>query len=435
MSRDELISSQEPEPSLFSRLCENSWVTNITIALVCFVLVTTFWPATNPNPNVAVDRVPCPTEYQTLARHLAKPFLESKSTATIAPNLPGAIAELQQARIAIASINTADDETMQVCQRAIVVHDQILEDVTAIQSMPEAPHFMDSMLTGFLRGFTADFAGAIDDIEKRHDVNRHQKEMLQNFAIHLDQHKAIALLLPHLAEQHAGTPIQVDEHQLIQIEMTASWGPFQDHDWITLTNKSGTTLHHCTLLIEMAGHSGQVCRNAHFVAEWPAEAKLYAKYSPGTTLKLVDRTVEASTVRDAASMTVSIWSEEVSQTKIHHQYWGKTRDKVIADYCRDLSFDVRYRPYAEGVLWNDNRAVVATLKGVPWIGSPAVTVQFHGSGENHSQNWSFDSWSHGESRTLDTAGKLKWDPVSYQIEVRFPDTGYEFVSKPVFISQ
>jgi hypothetical protein len=106
-------------------------------------------------------------------------------------------------------------------------------------------------------------------------------------------------------------------------------------------------------------------------------------------------------------------------------YAGAERDADVRRYCRDMKVDSTYRPFAKGLFWNTERGIVIRLKDLKFAPHPKVTVSFSGDGSELSLSWDFDRWDEGEEKTLDSFGKLPWDPESYRVEVCFPDTAYK----------
>jgi hypothetical protein len=89
-----------------------------------------------------------------------------------------------------------------------------------------------------------------------------------------------------------------------------------------------------------------------------------------------------------------------------------------------MKVESSYRPFAKGFLWNTERGVVVRLKDLKFAPKPRVTVSFRHQGSEVSLYWDFDRWDEGEVKTLDTGGKLPWDPEGYRVEVGFPGTVY-----------
>lgn len=189
------------------------------------------------------------------------------------------VADLERDRLAISGIQTDDTELQKVRDKALVVFNGLLADMNRIQTLPQPPGFVDSLVGGFYRGLTFDLAGIANDAEKLSALDREQTETVQSLAVHAGEHKSVLLMLAHLAEQYAGAVVPVAELKLVDVGALVSWGEFQDNDWLYLTNLAAQELNHCTILVEIQGRSGQTVRNVHFVEQWAAGATLWAKYS------------------------------------------------------------------------------------------------------------------------------------------------------------
>ncbi|MHC4880831.1 MAG: hypothetical protein ACYTGL_30630 [Planctomycetota bacterium] len=412
-----------------------TWLSNFVIGIVCFVVIKTIWPGSDNRPGEHFDRVTCPPEYVALATHFAEPLYQTTDEARATKEMDEVVADLERDQLAISGIQTDAPELQQVCGKALAVCDGLHADVTRIQKLPQPPGVLDSIVGGFYRGFTFDLAGIASDAEQLVALDREQTEVVQSLAAHSGDHKSVLLMLAHLAEQYAGAVVPVAERKLIDIGALVSWGSFQDNDWLYLINRAGQELNHCTILVEIQGRNGQTVRNVHFVEQWAAGATLWAKYSTGTHFPQINRTLAASTVADMSSVTVSVWCEEFAQTDNRLAFWGEVRDKVIAEYCRDLKIESEFIPYEEGLVWDTQRGVVASLDGIPGLPASTVTIQFTDGTRQHSQSWKIDAWNNGGLQKFDTRGKLQWDPTSYELEISFTDTGYIHHNPAVTVSR
>ncbi|MBI1313068.1 hypothetical protein GC176_17400 [bacterium] len=433
MPREESTEPATTARQFLDWLRRQTWLTNFVIVFVGFVVIKTIWPGSGNRPGQHFDRVRCPPEYVTLASHFAEPLYETTEDARSKKELEEVVADLERDRLAISGIHTDNSELQQVCGKALAVCDGFLADMTRIQTLPQPPGFLESFIGGFYRGFTFDLAGIASDAEQLAELNREQTEAIQSLAVHAGEHKSVLLMLAHVAEQHAGDVVPIDNRKLIEIGALVSWGVFQDNDWLYLTNLAGQELNNCTILVEIQGRGGQTVRNVHFVDRWAVGATLWAKYSTGTHFPQINRTLQASTVQDMSSVTVSVWCEEFAQTDNRLSYWGEVRDKVIAEYCRDLSIDSQFIPYEKGVVWDTHRGVLASLDGIPGLPESTVTIHFTNGKQRHSQSWKIDPWTNGRLQKFDTGGKLQWDPTGYELEISFTDTAFVFHTGPVTI--
>lgn len=434
MPREETHEPATTARQFFDWFRRQTWLSSFVIGIVCFVIIKTIWPGGGNQTDQHLNCVTCPPEYVALASHFAEPLYPTTDEARAKKEMEEVVADLERDRLAISGIQTEAPELQKVCDKALVVCNGLLADMTRIQTLPQPPGFVDSLVGGFYRGFTFDLAGIADDAEQLSALDREQTETVQSLAVHAGEHKSVLLMLAHLAEQHAGAGVPVTERKLVDIGALVSWGAFQDNDWLYLTNLAGRELNNCTILVEIQGRRGQTVRNVHFVESWTVGGTLWAKYSTGTHFPQINRTLAASTVANMSSVTVSVWCEEFAQTDNRLAFWGEVRDKVIAEYCRDLKIKSQFIPYEEGLVWDTHRGVQASLDGISGLPASTVAIHFTDGKRHYSQSWRIDAWNNGGLQKFDTGGNLKWDPTSYKFDISFADTGFVYRSEAVAIS-
>jgi hypothetical protein len=271
-----------------------------------------------------------------------------------------------------------------------------------------------------VRGFFLD----LDGVTRRlGEVEGQQSALiaeLRGLAATIRRGKTAQLMLPRIAARYGGPTVTAGG--AIGIDLDESWGPVGPADWLTLSNASGVDLHRCTVLVELRGRSGDIARDLHFVPAWPSGVAIYGKYGLGT--QMLDETVGRQTVPGVEVVTISVWSDELSQESIVYPYAGAERDRDIARYCDGMQVQAQYRPFVRGLLWNTERGVSVTLKCVTALPSPRITVTFFQGGTALAWYWDFPRWDEGEQKTLDTGGKLPWDPELFKVVVSFPGTSY-----------
>lgn len=365
---------------------------------------------------------PLPAEYVTLARHLADDHKADPGQPDPEPDVAGTIAKFLNAASDLKGHHSTDPEIDSLCVEACEVLGEAARHAQRLDALPKPPGFGEMFAESFARGFLGDLLGlgrSYQEAQGRQDAV--VSEVRQIMALQR-RHDVARLMLPRIAARYGG-PITAGG-QPVQVDFDASWGPVGPEDWLTLVNRSNHDLHNCTIKVEVRGRDGEIARSVHFVPHWRVATAIYAKYSPGQ--EVLGEIVERHTVPRVDSVVVSLWANELSQESITYAYAGAEWDADVARYCKSMQVLASYRPFAEGVLWNTERGVLAQLQGVKFLASPRITIHFRRGASSLSWYWDFDRWDAGETKTLDTRGKLPWDPESYRVVVTFRDTKHSY---------
>jgi hypothetical protein len=274
----------------------------------------------------------------------------------------------------------------------------------------------------FVRGVIRDIGGVISAYSEAQDREDAIVAELRSLVAAHRRLDAAKFLLPQCAARYGG-PTAV-EGIPITADLDASWGPFGPADRMMLANSSGIELLNCTILVELRGAGGEVAQDVHFVPRWASGAMVYAEYSAG--VELLGAIHASCTPPRVESAVISVGADELKRESIAYTYAGVERDRDVEMYCKDMLILASYRPFAKGMFRNTDRGVTARLKGIARLERPRITVTFRRGGSELALYWDLAQWDDGETKTLDTAGRLVWDPESYEIAVTFPDTSYSY---------
>ena len=366
---------------------------------------------------------PLPTEYAILVDILSDDWSfdsnapdQEEGIIQLQVELQGAILDLKNFESSDLDLNLLADDTLKK-------YEDILSAVQEIKSLPEIPSGLEQWgftLPNLLRLAEYNLSDVSDSIE---GTQKPQKAILnewKKFERGISMTQSIKRLLPRIAQKYSGP--EVVEGQAILVDFDEAWGPFGPKSEIRLIN-NGEDLTNCTILVEVQS-STEIARNVHFISEWKKEKTIYASYLPS---KKYINEVFKQTVPNADQIVISIWSDQVTQTKMRYKYAGKERDKDIARYCESVQISMNYRPFETGVLWNTNRRVNLKLEGISFLSDPEITVQFERDNQLKSLSWKQEYWEQGETKQLDTEGKLEWDPKKIRVKISFPASEYRHV--------
>lgn len=375
-----------------------------------------------PQVEGARKNPPLPTEYVTIAKHLADSHRLERNSHELRPEMSQVLAEFKGALMDMNGLKAVDPEVMSVAADVSRATESTMTALEQIDALPKPPGSGEMFVDGLLRGLVGDFAGGVQRANEVDGQLNAIREQARRVITGLKQLQTAKLQLPRLATKYGGPPVV--RGQTVVIDYDEAWGSHGPKSEVTLTNNFGD-LHHCTILVEIQG-AAEVSQNVHFIADWKGGSPIYATYDPGVAI--LDETPIKQTVPGVQRLVISIWADELSQENIRYQYAGNEQAQDVARYCKDLKVTTEYRPFQKGSLWNTQRGVRLQLAGIAFLEQPRVTISFRRGQENKSLYWDLERWQAGELKTLDTEGSLAWDPDEIVVEVSFPATSYKYVS-------
>jgi|GEM_PF-2186402 len=374
-------------------------------------------PAKVGTPSVK----PLPPEFRVLAEQLVLDMKLSPDDFRDDKGLPEIIAEGHSAVLALRGIRSDDFDITYVANQGQAACGEAVSRFERINAMPKPPGagslFVESFIHGLYGNVFYGYALGVDAEEKQKAIMAEVQVLLAA----MDKIDATQMMLPRIAEKYAATPS--DPNGRIVIDIDESWGWYGPNDWLKIYNTGPQDLEDCTIQVHLTGETGKSRKNVHFIRHWPANSWRYARYEPGQ--EILDRPEAGkSTVTKIQEADVSIWSPKYTTT-LSYVYQGAEKDKDIADWCKDLKFTGRYKPFVPGTFWDDQRGAEFTLDGVAIIPKCRVDITFREGETSKAWHWEHDSWMKGEKKSFNTSkGDLTFDPSHIDMAISFPDTSY-----------
>lgn len=404
----------------------------------CFLILASGCGPTHPpqrtttstsTTTVAIpDRPPLPQDYVVLATHLAAEARTSKVLPTPSVDaIAQTIRECHASCLALDSIQPTEPaiNALRVHYRAL--HDEMLQHLTRLRSLPLPPdwgtQFITSFLGGFYTGYTGDpsgiamvFSSGVDTVQKAEAI---RQEVIACLEL-VDRRADLSRQLLAIARNYAAAPITSPGP--FRVDIDEAWGGFGTLDWITLEN-NGPDLENVTIECTLHGQDGDEQTSVFFTPSWPSRNPRYLDCSPGIVAE-GHPPYGRQTVNGIRSATITLWSPKYSTT-LSYLYEGAERDGDIAANCRKLRIQGRYQPFQTGILYNTERGMILTHVGPSQLPASEVTVRFSDGSQNSDWSWKQKEWPTGESRTLSTpADSFAFDPKKIDVEFHFPRSSY-----------
>jgi hypothetical protein len=406
--------------------------------IVLSIALFTFGCGKSPPVSTAPHQLPSaskpssialPTEYRILAQHLAMEMKPNPKQFRNELGMAEIMAEGHAARLALNDIKSSDEHINYISAEAKSAVVEIIRRFEKINSLPQPPGagavFLKSFLGGVYTGATGDPSGLAGGVSYSSDAQAKSDaivaEMNSLLAV-IDKLEATQLLLPKVAEKYSAT--FCDSTKLIDVDFDESWGWFGPHDWLCVLNR-GPALQNCTIGVQITGMDGAVRNNVHFVQDWPANTRMYARYDLGKDI--LGKKVSKTTVPCVDRLDLTMYSSNFA-TLIVHQYKGARRDTDVAARCKDLKFTGRYQAFVPGVFWNTEPGVAFTLSGAALIPQCTVNITFRSSLRSKAWYWELDGWEQDETKTFTPPkGELTFNPTNIDMAISFPNTSYKHV--------
>jgi hypothetical protein len=385
------------------------------VALTCSLLTT-------PSRTTVISqagRPALPPEYGIVARNLGQSLESSPDAFRNNKGMAEIIAEGHSAVMALSNVKSSDQNINYVAEfGGQAVSDAVLH-LERLDALPKPPSAGSLMFNSFLDGLFGNLRGGYDrgvDAQSKQDAIFAE---LQALAATCERVDAASLLLQKVAEKY-GAPMTSAEDR-INIYFSESWYGTGPYDWCGFYN-SGGELDDCTLIVELTGAEGEQRKNVHYLGKWPSKSWVYARYEGGTQLE--NRSIGRTTVYNVDKVDATVLSPRFSG-RVNYVYTGAEKDKRVAEYCKDMKLSWRYQPFDKGIIWDDQRGVILTLKDYPYLGKVRVDVTFRCGSASKGWYWEYDSWQQGEEKKCETpAGGLDYDPDIIDVVLSFPRTNY-----------
>jgi hypothetical protein len=150
---------------------------------------------------------------------------------------------------------------------------------------------------------------------------------------------------------------------------------------------------------------------------------MHGKYDAGIVIG--DQRILRQTVTGIERAIVHVYARELSQERIQYEYVGVNRDEDIRRHLDRLTMYAKYCPYAPGVVFTDQRALIVSFTGIARLpkGTLSVVVEEPSRRLTESRQFSFDSWTEGEQARIEFPN-IAWDPAKWDIKVQMADSKY-----------
>jgi len=402
--------------------------TDFLFFLKLFCLTTAIIASTSlAQINVSREAESPPEAYLILARRLADPHLTRQDSAKAESNLPQTIIVYRQILrdlFTVAATSGHRDLAAIANESAEAVLDLLIQ-LKLLEALPKPPEADQLVAEGLVRLLFRGF-GVIGRVEEIYQQDTNLKKAFRALSEASDCRDRAKLKLPVIAAYYSGPP-RPNSAPALAIDYDAAWLPDQP-DRVTLRNKTGMTLHHCTMLVELLGKTGTSTPSLFFIETLAPESAIYGEYAGDT--KVQDKIVKRPAVQLAQGLKASLWAGELSQENIVYEYAGAEREKDMARYLNGMNIASRYRPFVKGVIFDTQRGLQVWLRGAELTRPFKIIAQFHRGTKGKVLEWTFTGWKRDEQKTLDTlAGDLPWDPEWYRLEIYFPEIDYKWMAK------
>jgi tetratricopeptide (TPR) repeat protein len=351
-----------------------------------------------------------PAEYRTLATQLVSELKASPDEFRDNKDMSELLAEGHSAIIAMRGLKSSDQDIMYIANQGQLAFTDAMSHLERINALPKPPSagvlLVNSFVDGFFGNVFGGYARGTDADNKQNAITAE----LHLLKAAIDKGEAAQQMLPRIAERYS-SPFCTSTGRIL-LNFDEAWGSFGPNHWFSIGNM-GPALEDCTILVQLTGANGGARRSVYFVQKWSANSWMHARFQPAD-------------LPSVEQIAVTIWSPKFS-TLIEYKYSGAERDKDIASRCEKLTIHGRYRPFAEGIVWNDERAAILTLDGVALIPKCTVNVAFVRGSNITSCTWNLDFWKEHDAKTFATVkGQLPWDPEKMIVSIAFPNSSYQW---------
>ena len=362
-----------------------------------------------------------PREYVTVAKFLARSTSTEPKTFEHANDLAQGMAEAQEAILNLDGAAYADPQLATLSGQAVASLRNLLELASEIQGLPEPPSALTEVILGVVQGYTGDvddFLSHYNDLVERDQLGQ---ALGRRIIVELTKLKSQELLLPAIARKYAGPPLA--DPQVVAIDFDEALFAEQ-LDRLALRNGSKYVLHHCTIAVTLTAPDGETKRHVHFIQEWPPGQAVYAHYSGGKTP--YDRPIRDS-LASIDSVSVSLFCDELSCEDVVYRYSGEEKDRDVAGFLQPFRLALEYRPFAAGIIFNDEPAAICSFSGLPALPRGKLAVTFHHGEQSRTEILAFESWKAGAKQTLKFP-KLQWRPDGWSAALQLNGAAFHPVS-------
>jgi hypothetical protein len=399
-------------------------------SLLTLAVVTGAFVITATRPKVLADTsepapILLPKGYDTLAGILALEIKTSPKLFRSAAQYDAVKvdADLHGAIMTMRDIHSDNDDVNYVASLASQTFDDTSHTLEGIDAAPVNLNAQDSFPWNSIFLFAEHhYLRALAELDENDGKNaaktrqRAQAQVSVNqLASDMDKIQTAMLLLPKIAAKYSA-PISPNDDHLKSI-FVGAWGPVGPNDLLALEN-NGPELKNCTIVVDIQGTNGETHQNVHFVPNWPTHSPLFATYAHGQ--KIFGRMIGQLTFNQVTAITVTLLSPEFS-TQIHSAYDEATRDKQIADICKNLKITYHYTVHH--ALLSTTRDGDLTMDGVASLPASTLDLTMHKGDKLRTYRLALSPWKQSERKTF-PALTLPADTID--VVLSFPNTTYRY---------
>jgi hypothetical protein len=372
-------------------------------------------PPINLRPRANPD---LPREYVTVAKFLS--YSTSTKPTSVKPNvdLAQGMAEAQEAILNLDGAEYADPQLEKVARQAVASMRNLVELASELQALPEPPDALSELILAMVQGSAGDVGGFLAHYNDLAEQGKTNQAVWRRIVVELTKLKSHELLLPGIARKYAGPPLS--DPRIVAIDLDEALFP-ELPDRLALRNGSQHVLHHCTLAVTLTGAGGETKKHVHFIQEWPPDEAVYAFYGGG-------KTPHEPLIRDSlasiASVSVSLYCDELSCQELAYRYSGDERDRDVGAFLRPFRLALQYRPFAPGLIFNDEPAAICSFCGLPALPRGRLAVTFHHGQQSRTQILAFESWQAGAEQTVEFP-KLEWRPDAWSAALQLNGSAFQ----------
>lgn len=223
-----------------------------------------------------------------------------------------------------------------------------------INALPKPPSAGTVMVNSFIHGFFQNPYAAYELGVDTENKQRALTDELTGATAAIEKADAAHLLLARVAERYA-SPGRGDPAR-IAVDYDGAWNAWGPHDWCALYNAGGD-ITDCTVVVELQGAGGQTRKNVHYVAKWPGQSRLYARYEAGTELN--GRQFGRTTVPDVVSLQVRVFAPGYTAA-LNYTYAGAEKSKDVSQRIAEVKPYVH--PRVRDSAWGASSGKVLVLE-------------------------------------------------------------------------
>ena len=324
------------------------------------------------------------------------------------------------------TLKSEDKELQSIAAEYKASMTDVVDSTLLAQRLHGRPNALQQTLKGmevFLQGALLrldETANTLKDSSNRND------DLLQNqrrYVLAFQRAYVNDMLMPRVAAKFSG-PRAEGDRPLVRILIKEMRYLALAPDTVGVINESGKTLNNCTIVVRLTGRTGEVAENVHFLETWKPGAQLQAYYFGGTTIQPVNLVVGRRTVLGIQSVAVTVFSDEMHIPSVTKSYTTEEMRayaaQIVQAYFKPKS---SYRPYAKGLVFDDQRAVFVSFEGLDRLPKVTLTLKcfLDGSQMFDARTITVENWKPNDTKTFGLPSQAGSEADRWEISFRFED--------------